>query len=513
MRPRTLRHAVMASGARWIVSIIFMGLVFPVMIHRLGVRSFGLWAELTAPTSMMGLVGFGVGPAMVALIGRSVGAARVAESDDERDRALSYAGGLIVAGFVMSALAAVVAVGLGVWIAPAMARSLHVPPSQMAGAIRLFRASSFGLGCLLIGACYSSQIEAVGRVDLSALGYGIASVANSAFLLVAILVSPTFDALAVVVVVTGIMSVVLPVALCVRSRASVLFAWYRFDRRATKALLRLAPGLGGASAITASLDPLVKWSVGAAIGPLPVSAYELAMRVVSVVSGVFSSLLYPLVPHLAIDLGRGEKAGLTSTVTTAVRRVTVLGFPSLAAVAAGCGPLLALWLGSGVPNGTVTSIRIVCIGAALSMATLPLYQALQGAGHGNRVLSVMATTLAGVAFVVAILVPAGVRPAYVGALAFSFGVLLATPVADAQYAVVFGKAALWGALRATLAGIVPGLAVLPWVVLVRALGGGPWTQLGALGLAWAATVTIVARLGILGDMGKLKSWRRGSVDI
>jgi O-antigen/teichoic acid export membrane protein len=512
MRPRTLRHAVIASGARWIVSIIFMGLVFPVMIHRLGVRSFGLWAALTAPTSMMGLVGFGVGPAMVALIGRSVGTARAAETDDECDRALSYAGGLIVAGLVMSALAAIVAVGLGVWIAPAMARLLHVPPSQMAGAIRLFRASSFGLACLLIGACYSSQIEAVGRVDLSVFGYGIVSVANSAFLLVAILLSATFDALALVVVATGIMSVVLPVALCFRSRASVLVAWYRFDRSATKAMLRLAPGLGGANAISATFDPMIKWSVGSALGPLPVSAYELSTRVVSVVSGVFTSLLYPIMPHSAVDVGRGERAGLTSTVKTAVRRVTVLGFPTLVAVAAGCGPLLALWLGSGVPGGTATSIRIVCVGAALSMATLPAYQALQGSGHGNRVLSVQATTLAGIAFVVAILVPAGVKPAYVGALAFSFGVLLATPVADAQYGVVFGKAALWGALRATLAGIAPGLVVLPWVFVVRALGGGAWAQLGALGLAWAATVTAVARLGILGDMGKITSWRRGAVD-
>jgi hypothetical protein len=207
-------------------------------------------------------------------------------------------------------------------------------------------------------------------------------------------------------------------------------------------------------------------------------------------------------------LGGGEREALIDTVTVAARRVTALGLPTLAAVAAGSGPFLLLWLGSDVPSGTATAIKIVCVGFALSIATLPAYQALQGAGRGVRLLSVQAVTLAGVAVVVVALVPMGLTTTYIGGLAFTLGVLLATPVADAHYGLVFGRQALSSALRASLTGVGPAAAVLPWAFIVSRMTASPWAQLGAVACAWCLAVTVVVRLGILGEFGRFKFRRR-----
>jgi O-antigen/teichoic acid export membrane protein len=509
IRPRSLRHAVAVSTVRWVVSLVFMAIVFPVMLARLGAADFGYWASLTAPTGMTGLFGLGFAPAIVALMGREVGHARTAESEHERERALRSAGVIAAVGMGVSLVAALVAVVVGWFLAPHIVAWVHVPVSEAASGVHLFRASSIALGCMVVGAGIGAQIEAVGRVDLAVLATGIVSVSNSILLLIAMLVSPSLDALALVALLTGVSGVLLPLAMALLSGATAMVPWYRIRSRQGLVLLRTAPGYGGAGAVTSLIDPLIKWSLGASLGPLPVSAYELATRVVSALSGVFMASLYPLMAHSATGLGRGDGAWVTRTVTISVQRVTAAGFPSLAALAVASTPLLAVWLGSEAPSGTSASIQVLCVATALSLAAFPACQAVGGRGAGNLILLIQGVTLAGVAVVSVGMVPEVLTAPFTGAVAFAFGVLLATPVAAAAYGRVYGRSHMWAAAKAALPSIIAAGLVLPWPILARVIGAGAILQLLVTVIAWGSILAVTVKRGSLGDGFSLKTWRRG----
>ena len=83
LAPRSLGHAAVVSWLRWVASVAVMLLVFPIMIARMGTQGFGLWAALTAPTNMTALFGLGVAPAVVSVLGRSLGSARASTGDPE----------------------------------------------------------------------------------------------------------------------------------------------------------------------------------------------------------------------------------------------------------------------------------------------------------------------------------------------------------------------------------------------------------------------------------------------
>jgi len=489
--------AMVISGARWGISAVAMALVFPVMINRLGAASFGYWAALTAPTSMSGLVGFGIAPAIVSLMGRAIGAARAARTEDECGAGLSAAGAYVAAGMTVTAAAAVAAFIAGWLVASPIVSALNVPASEAVAAVNLFHAAVVGLSFALLGNAVSAQVDAIGRVELTALGTGLLSVTNSALLLVALLVSPTFDALALVVLTTGVLSIVVPAVLLVISKAYVVLRWMRWQRIATWRMVRLAPALGGASAASALIDPLVKWSLGSAVGPIPVAAYEVSWRVVTVVTGVFTASLYPLLPHVAAGVGEGRYEELLRTVDRSVRAVTGLAFPTLAALAVASAPLLDVWLRGAVPAGTVTSLQLLSAASFLVVATTPAYQALQGSGRGLRVLTVQLVTLGVVAVVLGLVI----TTPYAFGVAYLVAVACATPVADLHFATVFGWAALKSMLRATLPALAPSLVVVAVPLFAQLLGGGSVWQLVTTGLVWCLVLVAVARLGLLGDAG------------
>lgn len=475
------------------MTLIAMAAAFPIMLGELGAASFGLWAALTTPTSMMGLLSVGVVPATVSLLGRAVGAARTCEGDDQTTRALDRAGALIAGTMTVSAASAVLTLVIGLPAAPWVVELLAVPRDLVPDAIFLFRAATICLGAMLIGACFAAQLDATGRVDLSALSWGLVATLNAVFLLVAVMVSPGFVALGVVQLMTAVTNVVVPLVLLSLSGSLGLWRWIRLRRSVLAEFFRLAASMGGASAMGAALDPLVKLTVGSTVGPVPVGAYELAARVVQAGSGMFAAVVYPLLAHVAAAEGQGRRAEFVGTVANTVRRVTCVAFPTLVALGVGAAPLLALWLGEDTPPGTVGSVELLSLAGLGTIAALPSYQALSGVGKGLRVLAVQAVTL-GAASVVLCLVAVGVlEAAATAALPVACGFAVGATMTLLQYRLEFGKGAAAAILSATRRGALGGLAIVPPVVIGRLAGAGERIQLVLVIAAWVSAVAVFGR--------------------
>ena len=273
LTPLGVRRSAIVSWVSWFVSFLVLLLVFPLMIVRMGMQGFGLWAGLTVPTNMAALFGLGIAPAVVSVLGRSLGQARASAEDPEASEHLSQAGSCARAGLALSLATGCVAVLVGIAIAGPIVDLIHVPAVERTAALFLFRASSFCLGGMLVGGGISAVLDAVGRVDLDAIATGFVTVANALFLLAAVLIRPDFHSLAWVSVATAVTNVVAPAALLVGSGGSVLLRWGALDWTAVKRLSGLAASLGSAGGIGALVDPTVKWAVGALGGGVPIAAY------------------------------------------------------------------------------------------------------------------------------------------------------------------------------------------------------------------------------------------------
>jgi hypothetical protein len=124
------------------------------------------------------------------------------------------------------------------------------------------------------------------------------------------------------------------------------------------------------------------------------------------------------------------------------------------------------------------------------------------------ILLVQGTTLAGVFAVAVGLVPGLLTAPFAGAIAFAFGVLLATPVAALAYGRVYGRAEMLAAAKATLPSVAAACLVLPWPLLAGVVGAGPLLQLLITVIAWALVLVGTAKRGTLGDGFTPRTWRR-----
>jgi O-antigen/teichoic acid export membrane protein len=476
-----------------LASFLVALLVFPVMIARMGTQGFGLWAALTAPTNMSALFGLGITPAVVSVMGRSLGQARASEKDPEASEHLSQAGSCARAGLVLSLVTGCVAVLVGFAIAGPIVDLVHVPAAERAAALFLFRASSLCLGGMLVGGGISAVLDAVGRVDLDAAANGVVTVANALCLLVAVLIRPDFRTLAWVSLVTAVTNVAAPAVCLVSSGGSVLFRWGALDWTAFKRLGGLAVSLGSVEGIGAILDPTVKWAVGALGGGTPIAAYELAQRAVSVLSGSFSSLVAPLMPYYARTLTEHGSEHVTERVTSSTRLLVTTGFPTIALFAAASNALMRLWLGDHVPPGAVGSLEILAVATLVSIGLRASWGALMAAGQGVRLLVVQLTSLACMVLVLALAAWHVLPLAIAAATAFCGFSLVGSAFTLVQYGRTFGGATARDLLRSARHGLVlAGLAALP-VLAVRLGGGSPAAETAVAAIVWLAVLVHLLR--------------------
>jgi O-antigen/teichoic acid export membrane protein len=493
LTPRGVRRSAMISWLGWSASFAVTLLVFPVMIARMGTQSFGLWAALTVPTNMGALFGLGMAPAVVSVLGRSLGHARASVDDAEASEHLGQAGSCARAGLVLSLATGCVAVLVGYFIAEPLAHLIHVPAAEIAAAVFLFRASSVCLGGMLVGGGVSAVLDAVGRVDLDAAAKGFVTVANALCLLAAVLVRPDFRTLAWVSLATAVTNVAAPTVCLGVSGGTVLFRWGSLDWTALKRLGGLAASLGSVGGIGAIVDPMVKWAIGALGGGAPIAAYELAQRAVSALSGSFSSILAPLMPYYARTLTEHGHEHVTERVTSSTRLLATTAFPTIALFAAASNAIMRLWLGDHVPPGAVGSLEILSLATLVSIGLRAPWGALMAAGQGMRLLVVQVTSVACLALLLALAAWHVVPLTIAAATAFCCFSLVGSALTLIQYGRAFSGAAARDLLRSFRHGLVLAGLATPAVLAVRLGGGSAVAEIAVAAVAWLLVITHLFR--------------------
>ena len=493
LTPRGVRHSALVSWVRWLASFVVMLFVFPVMIAKMGTQGFGLWAALTVPTNMSGLFGLGIAPAIISLLGRSLGEARASGEDSEVREHLSQAGSCARTGLVLSLATGCVSVLVGFAIAGPIVDLIHVPAAERASAVFLFRASSFCLGGMLVGSGISAVLDALGRVDLDAVANGVVTVANAMLLLVAVMIRPDFHTLGLVSVATAVTNIAAPTVCLVVSGGSVLFRWGVLDWTAFKRLGGLAASLGSVGGIGAVLDPTVKWAVGALGGGAPIASYELASRAVSVLSGSFTSLLAPLMPYYARTLTEHGIDHVTERVTSNTRLLAAVALPTIAIFAVASDALMRLWLGDRLPPGAVGSLEILAIGTLMSISLRAAWGALMAAGRGRRLLVVQVASLAGTVVALAFAAWHVLPLTVAAATAFCSFTLVGSPLVLVQYGRTFGRPAARDLLRSAQHGILLAAVAASVVLVVRLAGAGPVRLTAVAAVVWLAVLVYLMR--------------------
>ncbi len=393
LTPRGLGRSALVSWLSWAASVLVMVLVFPVMIARMGAQSFGWWAALTAPTNMTALFGLGVEPAVVSVLGRSLGRARAGAEDAEVVDHLDQAGSCARAGIVLSLIAAGAAVAVGF--------AARRDNRQLAEC-----SSLTGPGCALV---VSRQLSvswrhAPGRRRLGgARRRGTCRPGRSRKRLCdgdecrvpadRCPDSADFRSLAWVSVATAATNVAAPTICLAGSGGTVLFRWGRLDLPAFRRLGGLAVSLGSVGAIGSTVDPAVKWTVGALGGGLPVAAYEVASRAILCSPAALGRLRLRSCPTTQGPSPSTAETTSRLRVTSASRLLVAVAFPTIALFAASSDALMRLWLGKSLPPGTVPSLEILAAGAIVAIGMRAAWAALIASGQGRRLLLVQVSSV------------------------------------------------------------------------------------------------------------------------
>jgi len=493
LTPRGLRHSALVSWVSWLASFLVMLLVFPVMLTRMGAQDFGLWAALTVPTNLGALFGLGIAPAVVSVLGRSLGEARGSVDGPEASKHLSAAGSCARAGLVLALATGCVTFLVCFAVAGPIVDLIHVPAAERTSAVFLFRASGLCLGGMLVGGGIAAVLDAVGRVDLDAAAIGVVTVVNALLLLAAVMIRPDFHTLALVSLATAVTNVAAPAVCLLTSGSSVILRWGVLNWAAFKRLGGLAASLGSVDGIGAILDPTVKLVVGALGGGVPIAVYALASRAVSVLSGTFTSLLAPLMPYYARTLTEHGSDHVTERVTSNSRLLTAVAFPTIALFAVASDALMRLWLGDSLPPGAVESLEILAIGTLLSMWFRAPWSALVAAGRGTRLLVVQAASFAGAVVVLALAALHVVPLTVAAATAVCSFTLVGSALTLVQYRRTFGRVAARDLLRSVRRGALLAAVATPLVLVVRLIGGSPAQQTAVTVAAWLAVLVYLSR--------------------
>lgn len=400
-----------AQAAPVVTTFLFSFILAPLMLSRLGLAAFGVWAVTGALAQYVRLLDLGILGSLARF---------VAMYDAEGDRrAIEQTVGI---GVITATGVGAVMVGAAVLAAPLVSDVLGVLDS---GEMRIVLACSAGIS---ISYLFSAVLGAV-PVGLRRMGPPNAAatagnVVNFVASLIALEVSSSLTAYAIANAIAAAIGIAFSVAVLV-------YVWSGpYMRRPSRAHARGIISFGVKSQMV-NLAQLVnvqtdKLVIAGMLGPRTAGAYEIGNRVVQGALSLGLMTLAALIPTATADLvkrGRGVIAEYLSDYTV---RSLAIGWPLLGALCV-CAPYLLLaWLGE-VPPDASAIIVLLSISFAISLATGVAMTLVVSDGHPGLVAQTAALVVG--LNVVATLVAAP--------LIGLWGVLAATLVAELVASAVF----------------------------------------------------------------------------
>jgi len=480
-RRRVLRNAVAGLAANvWAIVVALVTL--PLMVHGLGLANFGRWVLLQTMSASTGWLSVLDGGLAVA--GTRLVATRAATATDD-----GMGSGSAV-GTTMASFLGLGAVGAGISLGAAwpILRLLGRIPTGVAAAAH---AAALLLAIQVAGEFVEQGAEAclegLQRLDLSR---GVDALRRAAFAgatAAAALSSGSLRTVETAAVAASALGAVLGVGALVAQRPTGLSV-LASDLREMLAYAAIVGLLRPIAALYRLMDRVI---VGAVLGPVAVSAVEVATQLQNGSDAVVSGTTAALVPSSAWVDARGNRQRLTETLLSGTRYALVLSWPLAAGVAMLATPGIHLWTGARLASTAADPARVAMAASALAAIAQVAGNILLGAGRGAVILR---ATVVGVVVdlgaSVALVYPLGVAGVFWGTLA---AVAVTTPWITIAACRLCDTDLRRFLAEAVVPAVIPVLAELAVLGVVDSLGLRPVPTV-AIGVPLGAAVVVVATL-------------------
>jgi|GEM_PF-1430764 len=352
------------------IAVFAFGIVLaPIMLSRLGLAQFGVWAVTGALAQYARLFDFGVTRSLARFV------ALYDAGEDRRGIEESLAVGV----------AAVAALGLltatlAVFLAPLLSDNLGVLDT---GEMRVVLLSSVGI---LIFNLLCDVINAV-PVGLRRMGppnaaATVGSVLNFVVSVVALALSTRLPVYALANLGATFVSVGLSVA-------SLLYVWPSpFLSRPSTARAREIVGFGlksqmvtVAELVNVQTDKLI---IAALLGARVAGAYEIANRVVQGVLAFGTMTLSAMIPTATAELVQRGREVIEEFYSRYTKRSLSIGLPLFGVLCVSCPFLLVAWLGE-LPRDTATIVVLLSCAFSVSLTTGVAMTLVVSDGHPGLV--------------------------------------------------------------------------------------------------------------------------------
>ncbi|MDX6626457.1 MAG: hypothetical protein QOE56_1446 [Solirubrobacterales bacterium] len=350
---RSLFRNTLAQSAPTFVNFGLSFILAPIMLSRLGLAQFGVWAVTGALAQYARLFDFGVTRSLARFV------ALFDAQGDRRGIEESLAVGLVA----VAALGSVI-VAAAVLLAPVVSDSLGILDS---GEMRVVLLSSVGI---LICALLVDVINAVpvglrqmGPPNLAATLGGVVNFIAS----VAVLIQSTkLTSYAVVNLGAAAVAVVFAVvALLTVWRAPYLS---RPNRRRAREIMSFglkSQAITAAELVNVQTDKVI---IAAMLGPKTAGAYEIANRVVQGVLAFGTITLSAMIPTATAEIVERGKGVIEEFYARYTRTSLSIALPMFGALCVSCPFLLVAWLGERPPE-TDQIVILLAVAFSASLTT------------------------------------------------------------------------------------------------------------------------------------------------
>lgn len=351
--PRSLFRNTAAQSAPTIAVFAFSIVLAPIMLSRLGLAQFGVWAVTGALAQYARLFDLGVTRSLARFV------ALYDAEGDRRGIEESVGVGILCVG-VLGLIVLVAAV----FAAPLLSDVLGVlDPAEM----RIVLLSSVGI---LISNLFADVINAV-PVGLREMGppnlaATIGTVVNFVASVVVLSLSTSLPDYAVVNFGATVVALLLGIV-------SLVYVWSApFLRRPNLGRARNIVSFGlksqmitAAELVNVQTDKLI---IATMLGPRVAGAYEIANRVVQGVLGFGTMTLSAMIPTATAELVQRGKQVIEEFYSRYTQRTLAIALPMFGALCVSCPFLLVAWLGE-MPPDTAQIVVLLSFAFSVSLTT------------------------------------------------------------------------------------------------------------------------------------------------
>jgi O-antigen/teichoic acid export membrane protein len=403
------RRVAAGTLSNYLAKFVALGsgfLLTPFLLARLGSTSYGLWVLVGSFVAYGGLLDFGMSTALIRQVAHCEATGRI-------DRARAYVATSVRIYVVLGLLAVV----LGVLLAPMVPDLFDIPPSERDTASALVMLMGVGVGIGIASTPTTAVLRGLQRYELvSALSVAGSLLATGASVGVVLL----GGGLLALVAVTTIASLLMQ-AVCVlivrRTARDLRLGWRGAEWRLVSDIVGYSGAvfvmeLGGR--MQTRTDEIL---IGAFMPVSFVTPYALARRlseIPQILTDQFMKLLVPLASqlHAADDSDR-----LRELYTTGTRLTLALYVPIATVLVVLARPILTAWLGQEYAE-YAPLVLILTLAGLISTSQWPAGSILQGiSGHRPVAVASLASGITNLGLSAALISPLGLTGVAVGTLA------------------------------------------------------------------------------------------------